>query len=233
MLARERLSRVVGHAFKDAALLAQALTHRSVGGTNYERLEFLGDSVLELVVSEHLYRRFPAAHEGQLTRVRAAIVREPTLARIARALELGRYLELGGGELKSGGFDRDSILADALEALIGALYLDGGMKTARAFVETRFADELAAADPDKLRKDSKTRLQEYLQGQALELPVYEVLEISGASHAQRFVVSCRVPGTPDAFQGEGSSKRRAEQNAAAAALDALTRTAVGEARSRG
>ncbi len=232
MPARERLSRAVGHEFADAGLLSQALTHRSAGGCNYERLEFLGDSVLELVVSEYLYRRFPDAHEGQLTRVRAAIVREPTLARVARALDLGRHLDLGGGELKSGGFDRDSILADALEAVIGALYLDGGLAPARAFIEARFADELAAANPEKLRKDSKTLLQEYLQSRALELPVYEVLEIAGASHAQRFVVSCRVPGVDDAFRGDGSSKRRAEQSAAAAALEALARSTAGAARTQ-
>ncbi len=221
-----RLGRAIDHEFRNPGLLEEALTHRSAGAKNYERLEFLGDSVLELVVSDHLYRRFPGAHEGQLTRIRASIVREPTLARVARSLSLGRFLKLGGGELKSGGFDRDSILSDALEAVIGALYLDGGMPAADAFIKTHFADELAAANPERVRKDPKTRLQEYLQGQARALPEYEVDEIRGASHEQRFRVSCRIPGVETVFRGEGSSKRKAEQRAAATALETLANVAV-------
>jgi ribonuclease III len=220
----DRLYRALSHRFTDPKLLEQALTHRSAGARNYERLEFLGDSVLELVVSDDLYRRFPSASEGQLTRTRASIVKEPALARVARNMDLGDVLRLGGGELKSGGFDRDSILADALEALIGAIYLDGGLSAAQTFIHERFADELKAAQPDQMHKDPKTRLQEDLQSRGLELPEYVIEAISGASHDQQFVVQCHISGVSMAFRGEGGSRRRAEQNAAAAALKWLTTT---------
>ncbi|KAA3623688.1 MAG: ribonuclease III [Proteobacteria bacterium] len=218
----ERLRRAIGFPVRGGGLLNQALTHRSAGAVNYERLEYLGDSVLEFVVSEYLYLRFPHAAEGQLTRTRAQIVKEPTLARVARSLSLGDYLRLGGGELKSGGFDRDSILADALEAIIGAFYLDGGLETAREFVLERFADELEGVDPERVHKDPKTMLQEQLQGRGGALPVYEVAGVSGAAHDQVFVVHCRIPGDDRVFEGEGGSKRKAEQSAAVKALSALS-----------
>lgn len=221
MTDRERLGRALGHEFNDVELLDRALTHRSAGARNNERLEFLGDSVLQLVVSESLYERFPDAGEGQLTRTRAAIVKEPTLAAVARELSLGEHLTLGGGELKSGGFDRDSILADALEAVIGAICVDAGLEAARSFVHSRFGPLLDSADPMKARKDPKTMLQERLQGRGLELPEYVVQTIEGAGHDQRFVVHCRVPGAGEVFEGTGTSKRRAEQAAAARALEAL------------
>lgn len=216
----------IRHVFKDPRLLEQALTHRSAGPTNNERLEFLGDSVLELVVSEYLYRRFERAAEGQLTRTRASIVKEPTLARVARSLALGDRLRLGGGELKSGGFDRDSILADALEALIGALYLDGGLAAARTFIQEHFAGELQSADPARIHKDPKTRLQEYLQSHGRELPVYEVTGVVGASHDQLFTIDCLIPDENRVFRGEAGSKRKAEQTAAAKALDAMEAESV-------
>ena len=219
MASLERLARVLGHAFSDPALLEQALTHRSAGANNYERLEFLGDSVLELVISEILYDRFPEASEGQLTRARASVVREPTLARVARSLDLGAFLRLGGGELKSGGFDRDSILADAVESMIGAIYLDAGYRGARRFIEQLFADDLENVNPGQVRKDAKTRLQEYQQSRGAGLPEYHVEAVTGASHQQHFVVHCRLPGNERVFHGEGGSKRKAEQAAAAAALD--------------
>jgi ribonuclease III len=221
MTVTERAQRVLGDRFRYRALLDQALSHRSSGAVNNERLEFLGDSVLELVISEDLYRRFPGASEGQLSRTRASIVKEPTLARVARSLDLGKSLRLGGGELKSGGYDRDSILADALEAIIGALYLDGGLDAARDFIFDHFEEEIRCADPDRVHKDPKTLLQEYLQGRGREVPEYELMEASGVAHEQVFVVHCRLPGDDRLFRGVGPSKRKAEQDAAAQALAVL------------
>lgn len=218
----DRFHHVAGYRFRQQWLLGQALCHRSAGPVNNERLEFLGDSVLELVVSAELYRRFPNATEGQLTRSRSAIVKEATLACVARRLKLGDSLRLGEGELKSGGFDRDSILADALEAIIGAVYLDGGMDAAQAFIFEHFAGEIGSVDPERMHKDPKTRLQEYLQSRGRELPVYELIEASGVAHDQVFVVVCRVHADDAGFRGVGASKRKAEQDAAAQALAALT-----------
>jgi ribonuclease-3 len=197
------------------------LTHRSYGSPNNERLEFLGDAVLSLVISETLYLKFPQQDEGALSRLRASLVNGETLARRARELELGDELLLGPGELKSGGFRRDSILAGAIEALIGAVYLEAGFAAACELVRTVLQEEIAAISPDRAVKDPKTRLQEYLQGRHLPLPEYQVLDIEGQDHAQIFRVECRVPGLAEALRGEGGSRRKAEQEAAEMALRRL------------
>ncbi len=222
MTSRTELHRRLGHEFGDAGLLDVALTHRSHGTPHNERLEFLGDGVLNFLVAEDLYRRFPGAAEGILTRMRAGIVAKPSLARVARALELGPCLRLGGGELKNGGYDRDSILADALEAIIGAIYLDGGLEPCRRFVLGRFAEALAEVHPDEVVKDPKSRLQEYLHQHAREVPTYRVVEIHGEPHAQHFIVECELDDAAQRFRGEGSNRRSAEQEAAAKAYRALT-----------
>jgi ribonuclease-3 len=205
----------LGHRFLDAALLDAALTHRSAGRENYERLEFLGDAVLNFTVAVLVYRAFPAADEGDLSRYRATLVSGQTLADVAAGLALGEQLRLGSGELKTGGFRRDSILADALEALIGAVFLDGGAAAAAAVVERLFAGRLAGLPQAAAElKDPKTRLQELLQAQGQRLPVYAVEEVSGEPHDQRFVASCEVPELGLRATGDGTSRRRAEQVAA-------------------
>ena len=215
------LAKQLGHVFRDATLLARALTHRSRSSQNYERLEFLGDSILSFVIADVLYDRYPQLSEGELTRLRATLVRRETLATLARELDLGDCLDLGGGELKSGGFDRDSILADALEAVIGAVYKDGGIEAVREVVLRRYQPILDSIDPGSILKDPKTRLQEFLQRNSLATPIYSVLEVSGEPHQQRFVVECRVPGMAEAVRGEGSSRRYAEQAAATRACELL------------
>ncbi len=211
----------VGHVFTDPDLRDRALTHRSLGSHNNERLEFLGDAVLGLFVAEQLYTRFPEVEEGDLSRLRATLVNRDTLAEVAASIGLGDFLKLGSGERKSGGRRRDSILADALEALIGAVYLDGGYEAAKDVVNRLFSDRIAAVpDPHEL-KDPKTRLQEYLQARGLERPHYEVLEESGAAHARQFRVRCRVPDYSVDAEGSGRSRRKAEQSAATAMLEAL------------
>lgn len=206
---------------RDRALFVTALTHRSAEGPNNERLEFLGDSVLNLLMSERLYREFPMASEGDLSRLRARLVSEEPLAEVAQAMQLGELLSLGSGELKTGGFRRQSILADAFEALCGALYLDGGLATVRDRIGPWFEPRIAALPEPSTLKDAKTRLQEHLQGGGHSLPVYVVKRTSGEPHAQTFVVSCSVPHLQIETEGEGPSRRRAEQMAALAALAAL------------
>ena len=198
-------------------LRERALSHRSVGARNNERLEFLGDGLVNLLVAELLYEQFPRAAEGELTRWRARLVSEPALAAIARQLELGEELRLGPGELKSGGFRRDSILADAFEALIAAVYLDGGWETCRRLVRELFIPRLDEA-ANAQDKDSKTSLQELLQARGMTLPVYELFNTSGADHAKVFDVRCRIPGLDICAEGRGGSRRAAEQAAAAAAI---------------
>ena len=198
-----------------------ALTHRSFAGRNNERLEFLGDAILNFVAGEALFERFPQAREGQLSRLRARLVKGETLALLARGFELGEYLRLGSGELKSGGFRRESILADALEALIGAIYLDAGMDVARARVLDWLTNELDGLTLVDTNKDPKTRLQEFLQSRAVELPRYEVVDIQGEPHCRTFFVQCEIALLTDKTQGQGASRRIAEQVAAAAALVAL------------
>ena len=212
------LQQRLGCSFADTRLLFQALTHRSVGSANNERLEFLGDAVLSFVVAEMLFEAHPEASEGELSRYRASLVSGEALGAIALELGLGAYLRLGEGELKSGGQQRASILADALEALIGAVYLDRGLDAARALATRllqRRLDELPGASE---LKDPKTRLQEWLQGRGLPLPVYEVLEISGEPHEQLFRVRCDIGELAIAAEAEGSSRRRAEQEAASLVL---------------
>ena len=217
----EALLRLLQYRFREPSLLALALTHRSRGSNNNERLEFLGDSVLNLIISALLYERFPDLSEGDLTRLRASLVNKPSLAALARELSLGQHLQLGEGELRSGGFDRDSILADALEAVFGAIYLDGGVDEARRVIASRYRDSLERLDPRAVPKDPKTRLQEYLQKRSLPTPDYVVTQVSGDAHNQRFVVECRTEALDELVRGEGNSRRLAEQQAAALALERL------------
>ncbi len=211
-----------GHGFNDAGLLQQALTHRSAGSPHNERLEFLGDALVNLIVAESLYLAWPRADEGALTRARAELVRESALAVIARDLALGERLVLGPGEMKTGGHRRDSILADAVEALVAAIHLDAGFETCKTVVLQWFAPLLAALPPPhKVGKDPKTRLQEWLQARQHSLPVYALVEESGDDHARIFKVSCTLAEPSLNTIGEGSSRRAAEQQAAEAALQEI------------
>ncbi len=211
---RERL----GHAFRQPELLARALTHRSHGATHNERLEFVGDAVLNCVIAAALFERFPAIPEGELSRVRASLVNRDTLARLARGLCLGPEIRLGEGEVRSGGGERPSILADALEAIFGAVFVDAGFEAARAAIERVYAGEFVDLDPAALGKDPKTRLQEWLQARRLAVPEYAVTEISGEAHAQTFTIECRVPALAIVAIGTGTNRRAAEQDAAAQAF---------------
>ena len=217
----QRLSRQLGHAFADPQLLDDALTHRSAQARHNERLEFLGDAVLGFLVAEALWRRFPQATEGELSRLRARLVNRESLAGVAQALDLGQYLRLGAGELRSGGHARESILADAVEAVLAALYLDGGLEVARGVVDQLLGKRIAALSPADQGKDAKTRLQEWLQGRRLALPVYEVLETSGEDHAQTFVVRCAVEVLGRSSTAAGPNRRKAEQLAAERLLETL------------
>lgn len=214
---RERL----GYEPHDLALFRAALTHRSAPGANNERLEFLGDAVVNLLIAHRLYQAFPLATEGELSRLRARLVSREPLAEIAVSLGLGETLQLGPGELRSGGFRRQSILADALEALCGAIFLDGGLGAAEPIIARLFTERIAGLPSPEALKDPKTRLQEYLQSRSLTLPRYLILGIEGEDHAQTFRVSCEVPGLALRVEGAGSSRRRAEQQAAQAMLEAI------------
>ncbi len=213
------LTERLGVEFSDPGLLTRALTHRSHGAANYERLEYLGDAVLSFVVAEILFRRFPDASEGELSRYRASLVSGEALAVIAAGLGLGEQLLLGEGEMKSGGQRRATILADALEAVFGAIYLDRGLETARGVAEQLFSDALAALPSAAELKDPKTRLQEWLQGRGHALPAYRVLEVTGEPHEQRFRVRCDVAELAISAVADGSSRRRAEQEAAQRILE--------------
>mgnify|MGYP001084709799 CR=1 FL=1 len=217
----DRLQRHINYQFKDVALLKQALTHRSAATKHNERLEFLGDAILNYTIADALYHQFPHCNEGELSRMRATLVREPTLAILARQFELGEYLLLGQGELKSGGFRRESILADCVEAIIGAISLDSNLTTATQTTLHWYEDLLNKIKPGENQKDPKTRLQEYLQGHRLPLPTYEVKEIKGEAHCQIFKVECNVPNLDRNFIGVGSSRRKAEQGAAEQILTEL------------
>jgi ribonuclease-3 len=217
----EPLVRQLAYRFTDASLLRQALTHRSYGTPHNERLEFVGDAVLNCVVARALYQRFPDTAEGDLSRSRASLVNKDTLARVARRLALGDVVRLGEGELRSGGTDRSSILADALEAIFGAVFVDGGYDAARGVIESVYADILRDADPTVLSKDPKTRLQEWLQGRKIAVPAYAVIATHGEAHAQVFEVECRIAALDLVTQGAGPSRRTAEQEAAAVALAAI------------
>lgn len=218
------IGEALGYRFKDKALLRRALTHRSRGAPNNERLEFLGDGVLNFVIASLLYERFGQANEGELSRARASLVKEDTLLKIALDIDLGKHVLLGEGELKSGGVKRPSILADTLEALFGAIYLDGGFEAAHRIVGQLYDEVIAGIDPVDPYKDPKTRLQEYLQGRRLALPVYTVLATHGAAHAQQFEVECRVIELDLRTTGTGANRRAAEQQAAERAYNELVRT---------
>lgn len=208
----------IGYTFLDARLLDLALTHRSAAGAHNERLEFLGDAVLGMVAAEVLYARYPAADEGTLSRLRARLVRRETLEEVARGIDLGRYLQLGSGETRSGGHQRGSILANALEAVIGAVFLDGGMTPARELILRLLSGHLANLAIDEDLRDPKTRLQEFLQAQGQALPVYSVEQVSGSAHDQLFEVICRLDALGLSVRGRGPSRRIAEQQAAEQAL---------------
>jgi ribonuclease-3 len=217
----EELQRRLGYQFEQPERLLLALTHRSHGNQNNERLEFLGDSIVNMVIAEYLYRHFEKAREGQLSRLRARMVKGVTLAEIGREFELGKYLRLGSGELKSGGFRRESILADGVESVIGAIYLDSDFYTCREQVLRWFEARLKKLDLQDTQKDPKTRLQEYLQSRQFPLPLYEVISVDGEAHAQTFNVSCALPSLDRKTSGIGSSRRIAEQEAARNALKQL------------
>jgi ribonuclease III len=215
------LQQRLGHRFGSSELLTRALTHRSAGAEHNERLEFLGDAVLQTAVSALLYERFAGSDEGDMTRVRAHLVREDSLARAALALGLPEVLRVSEGEARGGGARRPSILADCLEALIGATFVDGGYAPAQALVLRLFADVISGTDIDSWSKDAKTELQEWLQARKLPVPAYRIVATRGQSHAQTFDVECAVPSLGLAERGEGKSRRSAEQEAARRMLATL------------
>ena len=220
----DKIFAFTGYRFRQANLLEQALTHRSYSRQlNNERLEFLGDSILNLIISNHIYNRFSNADEGDLSRIRASLVKQETLAQVAREFNLGDHIHLGGGELKSGGFRRASILADALEALIGAIYLDSDYVQTETTVLHLFQEQLQNTDADANLRDPKTRLQEYLQAQKNNLPSYQVEQITGKSHDQVFTVTCKLGDLELQSNGKGSSRKKAEQEAAQKILNLLDR----------
>ncbi len=219
----DRLCKTLGYTFNNIDLLNTALTHRSVGKTNYERLEFLGDSILSFVISDRLYHQFPKIDEGRLSRLRATLVKGEHLAKMARELDLGDYLILGPGELKSGGYRRDSILADVFEAILGAIFLDSNINTVQELIERLFKQALNELDLESATKDPKTRLQEYMQSRRLPLPQYEVIDTTGEAHSQTFTVSCKVSILDGTYQANGRSRRKAEQKVADIILKEIKR----------
>ncbi|MEJ2622353.1 MAG: ribonuclease III [Candidatus Thiodiazotropha sp.] len=216
-----KLCRDLCYTFNQPALIEQALTHRSAGGKNNERLEYLGDAILGFVIADALYHHFTEASEGQLSRLRSVLVKRETLAKLAREFALGDYLMLGQGELRSGGQSRDSILADSFEAILAAIYLDGGYQATRSVILRVFSSRLEALNPDSQQKDSKTQLQEFLQAKKVSLPSYTILGVSGDPHAQHFKVECAVLDLQKKSLGEGNSRRKAEQDAAGKMLSDL------------
>jgi ribonuclease-3 len=219
-----RLEQALGHQFSDASLLLTALTHRSHSLSHNERLEFLGDSILNGVVARQLFDRFPELPEGDLSRLRANLVRQDSLHQLALKLSLGNFLRLGEGELKSGGNRRPSILADTLEALFGAVWLDAGYDAASAVIVRLYSEMLAAIAPGQPIKDAKTRLQEHLQGRRLALPKYSLTATEGEAHAQQFKIACAIDALNIRTEGSGGSRRAAEQMAAERALESLQKS---------
>lgn len=219
----EELAKKLKLSFKKNGLFRIALTHRSMGANNNERLEFLGDSILGFVIAQKLYELFPDASEGVLSRLRASLVNQESLAGIAREHNIGDYLILGSGELKSGGFRRDSILSDAIEAIIGALFEDQGIEACQAWVLAIFTKKLSSLSTDNGQKDPKTRLQELMQAKGVQLPDYELINMSGLAHAQTFKIVCRTLLVDEKCTGEGSSRKKAEQAAAEKMLNLLQR----------
>ncbi|TCS39809.1 ribonuclease III [Reinekea marinisedimentorum] len=216
-----RLTKSIGYTFQNVELLEQALSHRSYSRKNNERLEFLGDAILSVTIAQALYDQFPKAKEGQMSRLRAHLVKGETLAELGREFNLGDFIKLGSGELKSGGYRRDSILADAVEAIIGAVNLDSDLATAQQTILSWYQERLAGLDLKDNIKDSKTRLQEYLQARRLSLPDYQVVKIEGEAHRQEFTVHCQTDSIEDVVVGVGSSRRMAEQEAASVMLKKL------------
>ncbi len=220
-----RLSRRLHYQFKHIKLLQQALTHCSVGSENYERLEFLGDSILSFVIANELLSLFPAYSEGQLSRLRSFLVKGDMLAEVAKEIDLGDFLFLGQGELKSGGFRRASILADSLEAIFAAVFFDGGIEAAQTVILNLFHSRLNATNLTACLKDAKTQLQEYLQAHKYALPIYTLTKVEGDEHEQQFYISCAVKGVSFIAQGQGASRRKAEQLAAQSLLTQLQESA--------
>jgi ribonuclease-3 len=217
------LTRQLNYEFKDETLLHEALTHRSVASLNNERLEFLGDGALNFVIAAQLFEQYPGVQEGDLSRLRASLVNRDSLAKVARRLNLGDYIRLGPGEMKSGGFRRTSILADAVESIIGAVYRDDGFEQCRRLILDLFADRLEQQPDLQGLKDAKTQLQELLQSQRIALPEYNVTDISGKSHDQQFTVECRIDALGCTTTGSGRSRRKAEQIAAERAIEQICR----------
>ncbi|MFK5913083.1 MAG: ribonuclease III [Woeseiaceae bacterium] len=221
----DKVSQLFNYEFSDKALLDLALTHRSMGSRNNERLEFLGDSILGMVISQELFKRFPNEKEGVLTRLRSNLVKGDTLSEIAVELNLGDFLKLGSGELKSGGYRRASTLADVVEAIIGAIYLDSknkGFSIIEKIILDVFQQRLNDSEPSSLLKDPKTRLQEYLQAKNLPLPVYNIESVTGKEHQQTFEISCSIKGFTNKSVAKGASRRKAEQASAEKALASIT-----------
>ena len=216
-----RLSQRLGYQFSNVELLQQALTHRSAAKQHNERLEFLGDAVLGMVVAQALFKRFPTVPEGKLTRMRSTLVKGDTLAELGREADVGELLKLGPGELKSGGHRRSSIIADAMEAILGAIYLEAGLEATTEVILRLWQSRIDKLHPNEHPKDAKTRLQEFLQSRKLPLPVYEVVDISGKDHDQTFVVHCQIESLGKPMKGTGTSRRKAEQQAARNALEKL------------
>nr|WP_252736769.1 MULTISPECIES: ribonuclease III [unclassified Psychrosphaera] len=216
----KQLCKKLGYQFNDESLLVQALTHRSFKGSHNERLEFIGDSLLGMFVAEKLYFSFPKATEGELTRMRSQVVKGQTLAIVGKDLELSEWLRLGPGEMKSGGCRRESILEDAIEAIIGAVYLDSGLEECKTFVLNLVDKQLKNVDPNSALKDPKTQLQEWLQSRKRALPIYEVEEVLGQAHNQKFKVSCTLDNG-EVVLSSGTSRRKAEQGAARLALEVI------------
>ena len=214
----KKLESHLTYRFVDGDLLRLALTHRSFGSANNERLEFLGDSILNVVITQTLFERFPRATEGQMSRLRAKLVRRATLANIARQLSLGDFMVMGPGELRGGGFARDSVLSDAVEAIIGAIFIDGGLDVAQKKILLWYKARLSELSLSEAERDAKSKLQEYLQAKGLPLPRYEVIDISGLDHEQIFTVACSSEILPESVLGEGGSRRIAEQKAAKLAV---------------
>lgn len=217
----EELYKILNYEFKDPNLLKMALTHRSKGGEHNERLEFLGDSIVNFVIAEVLFQQFPKAAEGELSRWRATLVNRDALAELAKDFDLGPYLLLGPGEMRSGGSERQSILSCTMEAVIGAVYLDSGFEVAREKILEWYDYMLENLSPESSHKDPKTLLQEYLQSRRMALPIYQVNSIEGEAHQQLFTVSCQIAGFPEKSFGKGTSRRRAEQDAASAMLEIM------------
>jgi ribonuclease-3 len=219
----DAVSGSIGYRFQDPGLLRRALTHRSYGTDHNERLEYLGDSIVNCIIALELYGRFPALSEGELSRLRANLVNQQSLLGIAQQMRIGDHLLLGEGEIKSGGAQRPSILADSVEAIVGAVMLDGGFTAAQAVVRRLFAGSLAAINPNVSGKDAKTMLQEFTQGKGIALPVYTLLGTQGHAHAQTFQVQCTVDELNIRTEGQGASRRAAEQDAAGKACALVVR----------